>query len=1074
MRRTVVGVGLSVLLGVVGGPAAAAPPGAGAATVREYKKVIRTYPFADPSPLPVFGRIYPYFRFDRYTNQAVDREWTVVELENAYLRVMVLPEIGGKVWTAIEKSTGRAFIYDNTVVKFRDIAMRGPWTSGGLEPNYGIIGHTPNCATPVDYVTAVRADGAATVTVGTLDLLTRSAWRLEIALPAGKAYFTTRSLWQNTSGTEQPYYTWMNTGLKAAGGLEFVYPGTKYLGHGGEVSAWPIHPGNGKNLAFYDQNDFGSYKSYHVFGEQSDFWGAYYHDDEFGMARYSPRDDKLGKKIWIWGLSRQGMIWETLLTDTDGQYVEVQSGRLFNQAAEESTLTPFKHRGFAPYATDTWTEYWMPVKGTGGFVKANDLGALNVRVLPASIDLAFSPLEAIATTVEVFDGNTLVRSIPVTLAPMRTWKASVPAAVADRLRVRIAGDRFEYVADRSRASLSRPVEAPPAFDWTSVYGLWLKGKELVRQREYHDAEAAIDAALAKDPHYVPALADKALLRSRAGDDEAAIEAAARGLAVDTYDPQSNYYYGVSAMRLGRDADARDGFDVAAQDVGYRAASLLQLARLSLRSHQASAARAYAARSLEADHAGTEARLLLAVALRLAGRAPDARAVLDELLARDPLNHGARFESYRLQPSAALRQAFAGGIRSELRHETFLELAAWYGGLSMDDEARAVLALAPPVAEVLYWRAWLDRADPAKAKASLAAAGDASPMLVFPFRPESRPVFEWAMEHSCGAGLQPCAACGAGLQPCSPCAPGLQPCAWKPAYYLALLERGLGNEPRARSLVDSLGDAPDFAPFYVFRAQLASPGDWRVLADLQRAATLDPRDWRIGRLLVDRAIADGRVADAERTAAGYHAADPTNYMAGMAHARTLLLAAKYDEALRLLDGLQVLPYEGATEGRALHREAHLMLAVHALAATNTEDAERHLSAARDWPEHLGAGKPYAEDCDERLEDWLQAHAFLARGATGEARAAFERAVSSKAPRTVTGAIVAALALTALDRQGEVDAVLGGPEFAKDPAAVAWARGAAAARAGEADLQPPPSVAAATDFRVLRAWWMARPR
>ena len=91
---------------------------------------------------------------------------------------------------------------------------------------------------------------------------------------------------------------------------------------------WPIHPENGRNLSFYEQNDFGPYKSYHVLGRHSDFFGAYWHDDDFGMGRYSTRDDKLGKKIWIWGLSRQGMIWEKLLTDTDGQYVEVQSGRL--------------------------------------------------------------------------------------------------------------------------------------------------------------------------------------------------------------------------------------------------------------------------------------------------------------------------------------------------------------------------------------------------------------------------------------------------------------------------------------------------------------------------------------------------------------------------------------------------------------------------------------------------------------------------------------------------------------------------------------------------------------------------
>ena len=138
-----------------------APAAAAKATVREYRR--SSAPTRSPTRTrsPQVGRIYPYFRFDGYTDTPVDREWTVVELENDYLRVMILPEIGGKIWTAVEKSTGRSFIYDNHVVKFRDIAMRGPWTSGGIEPNYGIIGHTPNCATPVDYVDARRTPTAA-------------------------------------------------------------------------------------------------------------------------------------------------------------------------------------------------------------------------------------------------------------------------------------------------------------------------------------------------------------------------------------------------------------------------------------------------------------------------------------------------------------------------------------------------------------------------------------------------------------------------------------------------------------------------------------------------------------------------------------------------------------------------------------------------------------------------------------------------------------------------------------------------------------------------------------------------
>ena len=274
------------------------------ATVKEYKRSFPTYGYSDPNPIPSFTKIYPYFRFDGFTDKPVQKEWKVVELENDYIKVMILPEIGGKIWTAIEKSTNQPFIYYNHSVKFRDVAMRGPWTSGGIEANYGIIGHTPNCATPVDYIIRTDKNGDASCIIGVLDLLTRTNWRIEISLPKDKAYFTTKSLWHNNTPLEQPYYHWMNAGLKAKGNLEFIYPGTKYLGHEGEYEDWPINKSNGKNLSFYEQNNFGGYKSYHVFGKYTPFFGAYWHDDDFGMVRYAPHDDKAGKKIWIWPPSR--------------------------------------------------------------------------------------------------------------------------------------------------------------------------------------------------------------------------------------------------------------------------------------------------------------------------------------------------------------------------------------------------------------------------------------------------------------------------------------------------------------------------------------------------------------------------------------------------------------------------------------------------------------------------------------------------------------------------------------------------------------------------------------------------
>ena len=263
-----------------------------------------------------------------------------------------------------------------------------------------------------------RSDaGGASVFIGGLELLTRTDWRVEIRLPNDQASFLTRSFWHNGSGLEQPYYSWTNVGIRAAGNLENVSPGTHHIFHDGKASPWPVDPGTGRNLAWYNRNDFGSYKSYHVLGRFAEFFGGYWHDDDFGVARYAPGEDKAGRKIWIWGLSRQGMIWEKLLSDEDGQYVEIQSGRLYNQAGEDSTPTPFKHREFAPYATDSWTEQWFPVQGTQGFVAASAWGAMNVVVEGARVAVRISPVRQLEDKLEVYDGDRRLGSVPVRLRP---------------------------------------------------------------------------------------------------------------------------------------------------------------------------------------------------------------------------------------------------------------------------------------------------------------------------------------------------------------------------------------------------------------------------------------------------------------------------------------------------------------------------------------------------------------------------------------------------------------------------------------------------------------------------------
>lgn len=963
------------------------------ATVRQYKKVFKTYPFSDPNPIPVMGKIYPYFRYDGYTDHPIEKEWQVVELENDYIKVMILPEIGGKIWTAIEKSTGKPFIYYNQVVKFRDIAMRGPWTSGGIEANYGIIGHTPAVATPVDYLTKEKEDGSVSCYIGVLDLLTRTPWRLEINLPKDKAYFTTTSFWYNATPLEQPYYTWMNAGLKAKGNLQFIYPGTHYLGHDGEVGDWPENKQNWKDISFYENNNFGGAKSYHVFGNYTDFFGAYWHDEDFGMGHYSTHDDKAGKKIWIWGLSEQGMIWEKLLTDNDGQYVEVQSGRLFNQAAERSTFTPFKHRGFAPYQTDAWTEYWFPVKGTKGIVQANPYGALNLVTDPGEVSLYFCALQTINDKLRIYDGDMLVYEKQLSLKPLETFRDMLLVKVtAKDLLITLGGNKLEYTTKLLAGDLARPREMPKDFDWNSVYGLWLQGKENLRQRLYRRAQEKLTACLQKDPNYAPALVDSALLEYRNLEYAKALAYAKRALSIDTYDPAANYYYALANVQLGKITDAKDGFDLAAQSIEYRSAAYTELAKIFLRQNALTKASEYLQKAVQTNVYNEDLAQLSKVISRLAKSAP---AIKTSPIPNPELpNHFITAEEYLQDNLPQSRDTFVSAIKNEMPHETFLELGSWYNSIGQTNDAEKLLRLSPQTPEVLYWLAYLKRLDKT-AIALLQQANAASPYLVFPHRAESIPVFQWAIANSN---------------------------AWQPKYYLALIYWSRNNLAKATELFSACGNEPNYAPFYAARAELLKKDvPEKAFADLQRAAQLDPKQWRFGKLLTEHYIEAKQYAQALQTVRRYYEQAPENYQLGMLLAKSLLLNQQYEQTNELLAKLHILPYEGATDGRGLYRETQLMLALEQMKAKNYNGAVLFLQAAKRWPENLGVGKPYQEDVDERLEDWLLADSYDKLGKTSEAASALNRILAFKRRGNNAGTLVTALALRKAGRATEAEAL-----------------------------------------------------
>lgn len=963
------------------------------ATVSESVQTVKTYPFSDPDPVAYPSDLfYPYFRFDGFSAKGIDRPWKVVTLENEYIQLTLFPEIGGKIWGAVDKTTGKEFIYNNHVVKFRDIAMRGPWTSGGIEFNFGIIGHAPTSSTPVDYVTRQKSDGSVSCYVSSYELVTRTLWTVEVNLPKNKAYFTTTTTWHNSSSIDQPYYQWMNAGYPAAGNAEFCYPGTNYIGHGGELHSFPLDE-QGRDISWYEKNDFGNSKSYHIVGKYNDFYGAYWHDNDFGSIHHADYDEKLGMKIFLWGLSREGGIWEDLLTDTDGQYIELQSGRMYNQPASNSSLTPYKHTAFGPQATDKWTEYWFPVKGIKGVSKASRVGALNVLREDGFLKLYFSPLQKLSTTVKLYEGEKEVGSFALNCGVLEIWKDSIPlneSVAAGKLKVVVGENQLVYSEVPSDNITSRPKLTPADFDWGSVYGLYIQGEQWMNQKVLDKAEKYFLSSLEKDPYFLPALIGLSSLYYRQGRYEEALSRCKIALSINTYEGKANYLYGLCNVALGNKTDAKDGFSVASYSMDVRSAAYEKLAEMYLMDNNWSKAEHYALRSKEFNRMNLSADHVLMVVYRKTGQPDKAKAIIDPLLEDLPLYHAARFENYLLNRMD--EKDFVSLIRNELPFETYMELAEWYEAVGCNEEALTLFSFAENYPIAAYKKAWLlhKSGDEAGSMIALEKANAQSPEAVFPFRSTSLKALEWAKT----------------VRP-----------DWKISYYEGLIYWANQDKAKALALFEGCSGA-NYAPFYLSRASLRE-GESR-LTDLLKAEQVD-ESWRTGFALINYYISNNQWQQAVETGKKYIKKYPSNYYIGLKYAKALCETGQYQPCISLLSKIQVLPNEGSYAGRAVYREANLYRAMEQLRSKNYKQVMKSVGASKEWPENLGVGKPYDNMIDSRLEDYLEAKAVAGQGDGQKASALLSAVAGYQTSHSYfdSGNLLSALALHELGKESEAN-------------------------------------------------------
>jgi tetratricopeptide (TPR) repeat protein len=925
------------------------------ATATVNQETITTYPFSDPDPIPVFARsslwgsgsrIYPYFVFNGFSAESRLQDWTVVRLKNKFIEVSILPEVGGKVWGATDLITGRQFLYTNRVLKFREISLRGPWTSGGIEFNFGIIGHAPSTATPVDYLLEKKPDGRLVCTVGNYDWPSRTRWQVAITVYPDRAYFETRARWTNPGPYRQSYYAWMCPAVPVSPDLKYIFPGKYQIGHDYSVplEPWPIEA-EGRDLSWYRNNNFGGSKSYFVVGHYEHFYGGYYQASDSGFGHQALYSDMPGKKIWIWDLSRAGEIWVDLLTDADGQYTEPQSGRLLNQS---------DHGTFFPATSDSWKELWFPYSGIGPMAGAAAGVVLSLNPKDNGLELGIYALENIKEKIIIKQGEKEIQSQTIYLRPAEKTNLHLAGiSSSDDLTIYL-GQKIIHQPLRAR-ELLRPFNFHrPTGD--SPESLYLAAQTLENERDYSAALDKYRQVIEMVPDHLLALTRLAELHLRRGEYQKALSWARRSLEISMYDPEANYVYGLVSRRLNLPTEARESFGWASRSPALCLPACLQLAEIALADGDFSQAEEYARRAINYDRENPLPLELLAVALRLQQRKKEARQVCRQILELEPLNHLARYELYLLQPDPGRLDDFRKFIRNEFPAETYLELSLFYLRTGQPDRSVELLSRSPENPEVLAWLAYLQQdPNPDRSQAALEKSAVASPWLVFPFREESIPVLEWAAAR--------------------------KPDCWKFRYYLGLVFWHKGRLEEARQLFSSLDDA-DYYPVFIARAYLNPDDRAAAYRDLQRAWQLAPEAWRTWHHLIKHELDEGLKSQALSHSLAALEKFPDNMYLQSDAVKALLTEARYREAANLLDRMQVLPYEGASEVHSLFVRTHLHLALDLMLGKNWNDALKEIDRSRDYPEQLGTGRPY--EPDQRIQDYLEALCYEALNQKEKAR------------------------------------------------------------------------------------------
>ncbi|QJE95714.1 DUF5107 domain-containing protein [Luteolibacter luteus] len=661
--------------------------------------VIPTYPVGVPEKNPVFfekrvyqgsnGKVYPVPFIDKVHDHPVPVSYRSARLENDLVKLVMLPEIGGRIFVGQDKQNdGYDFFYRQDVIKPALVGLAGPWISGGVEFNWPQH-HRPGTFLPADVAIEEEPDGVYTIWFSEHDPIHRLKGMHGIRLRPDSSLIELRGRLYNRTALTRTFLWWANVAALVHDRYQSFFPPDVHYVADHAVRAQSTFPQAEQpyyGVPYQDRpgaNDLGWYKnipvptSYMVCQTRFDFFGGYDFAADGGFVHVADRHIAPGKKQWTWGDHGFGHAWDRELTDANGPYVELMAGVYTDNQPDFTYLLP--------YETKTFSQYWWPIQGLGPVQNASTRAALRLVVGDdRSIDFgAAVPSRIEGARLVLKEGERTLVDEQIDLAPGAAWRkeglrlhgdqeGSLQAVLCDREGRELLSyrpvDRSVLVRDRKVATQPAAPEQIPSTD-----ELYFVGEHLEQYRHpTRSPELYWEEALRRDPSDARcriAMGRRALERgefSRAKDHFLIAITRLTSRHPNPVTGEAHYHLGVALRWLGEDAAARDALAKAAWNSEWRAAAGYQLATLDCREDSFERALERLEEALDTNRRNSKAHVLKAKVLRKLGRETEASALLKSILEHDPLDHWARWE---YEPESA---NFASPTRND--GQTILDLA----------------------------------------------------------------------------------------------------------------------------------------------------------------------------------------------------------------------------------------------------------------------------------------------------------------------------------------------------------------------------------------------------------------